>query len=64
MQVMYKIALVGQRFPQILVTHFAPNFAPSMQSFGGGKFLVKDFLKCRLHFLPQILPLVCKIEIL
>jgi hypothetical protein len=28
------------------------------------KILAADFLKFRLHFLPQILPLVCKIEIL
>jgi hypothetical protein len=34
--------------------HFLPqNVAPSMQSFGGGKFLATYFLKFRLHFLPQ-----------
>jgi hypothetical protein len=32
-----------------------------MQSFVGGKFFATDFLKFRLHFLPQILPLVCKV---
>jgi hypothetical protein len=48
-------------------TLFAPNFDPSMQIFGGGKILKKNFIffmTWMIHFLPQILTLVCKIEIL